>query len=100
MYVPISKNLTPYRFEIVLGAEIFEFEVSYNADFDFFTVDLTKDGEVLVYGEKLVYGVPLFVDVFDQRYPVLQLVPLDDAGNETRVTYDNLDKTVFLQVVE
>lgn len=100
MYVPISKNLAPYRFEIVLGAEIFEFEVRYNADYDFFSVDLSKDVEVLVYGEKLVYGVPLFVDVFDQRYPVLQLVPFDDAGNETRVTYDNLDKTVFLQVVE
>lgn len=100
MYVPIQKNQTPYRFEITLGAELFTFEVRYNADFDFFTVDLSKDGEVLVYGEKLVYGVPLFVDVFDQRYPVLQLVPYDDAENETRVTYDNLDKTVFLQVVE
>ncbi|ALS27199.1 hypothetical protein IJ21_17980 [Paenibacillus sp. 32O-W] len=100
MYIPIYKDQTPYRFEITLGAEIFEFEVRYNADFDFFTVDLFKDDEVLVYGEKLVYGVPLFVDVFDQRYPVLQLVPFDEARNETRVTYDNLDKTVFVQVVE
>jgi hypothetical protein len=100
MYVPIQKEQTPYRFEIVLGAEVFEIEVRYNADFDFFTLDLYKDGEALVYGEKLVYGVPLFVDVFDQRFPVLQLVPKDDAGLETRVGHANLGETVFLQVVE
>ena len=100
MYVPIQKEQTPYRFEILLGAEPFEIEVRYNADFDFFTVDLYKDGEALVYGEKLVYGVPLFVDVFDQRFPVLQLVPKDDAGLEERVGYSNLGETVFLQVVE
>jgi hypothetical protein len=100
MHIPIQKNQTPYRFEIVLGAEPFEIEVRYNADFDFFTVDLYKDGKTLVYGEKLVYGVPLFVDVFDQRFPVLQLVPRDDAGLETRVSYQNLGETVFLQVVE
>lgn len=100
MYVPIQKDQTPYRFEILLGAEPFEIEVRYNADFDFFTIDLSKDGEALVYGEKLVYGVPLFVDVFDQQFPVLQLVPKDDAGLETRVGYSTLGETVFLQVVE
>lgn len=100
MYVPIQKNMAPYRFEILLGAEPFEIEVRYNADFDFFTVDLYKDGEALVCGEKLVYGVPLFVDVFDQRFPVLQLVPKDDAGLEARVGYSTLGETVFLQVVE
>ena len=99
MYIPIQKNQVPYRFEILLGAETFEIEVRYNADFDFFTIDLYKDGEVLVYGEKLVYGVPLFTDVFDQRFPVLQLVPKDDAGLEERVGYSNLGETVFLQVV-
>jgi hypothetical protein len=99
MYVPIQKEQTPYRFEIVLGAETFEIEVRYNADFDFFTIDLYKDGEALVYGEKLVYGVPLFTDVLDQRYPVLQIVPKDDAGLEERVGYSNLGETVFLQVV-
>jgi len=100
VYIPIQKNQVPYRFEILLGAEPFEIEVRYNADFDFFTLDLYKDGEALVYGEKLVYGVPLFVDVFDQRFPVLQLVPRDDAGLEERVGYANLGETVFLRVVE
>ena len=33
-------------------------------------------------------------------FPVLQLVPKDDAGLETRVGYSNLGETVFLQVVE
>ncbi|MDF2657758.1 MAG: hypothetical protein K0Q94_549 [Paenibacillus sp.] len=99
MYMPINKNQVPYRFEITLGAELFTFEVRYNADFDFLTLDCYKGGQVLVYGEKIVYGVPLFVDVLDQRFPVLQIVPLDKAGAESRVGYENIEETVFLQVV-
>jgi hypothetical protein len=99
MYIPINKNQVPYRFEIALGVELFTIEVRYNADFDFFTLDCFKGSEVLVYGEKIVYGVPLFVDVLDQRFPVLQIVPIDNAGAEERVGYDNIGQTVFLQVV-
>lgn len=100
MHLPILKDQVPYSFEIVIEAEVFEFEVRYNADFDFFTLDALKDGELLVNGEKLVYGVPIFVDVFDDRFPVLQFVPLDESGQESKITFDNIENTVYMQVVE
>lgn len=98
-YIPIEKENIPYRFEIELEAEIFEMEIRYNDLYDFFTIDLYKDGEPLVYGEKIVYGVPLFQDVRDLRFPAVDIVPMDEAGLENQVTYENFQKTVFLTVV-
>lgn len=98
-YIPIEKENIPYRFEIELGAEIFEFEIRHNDTYDFFTIDLYKDGAPLVYGEKVVYGVPLFLDVRDLDFPVVEIVPIDRAGLETRVTYENMNETVFLVVM-
>jgi hypothetical protein len=98
-YIPIEKENIPYRFEIELEAEIFEMEIRYNDLYDFFTIDLYKDGEPLVYGEKVVYGVPLFQDVRDLRFPAVDIVPIDEARLENRVTYENFQKTVFLAVV-
>lgn len=98
-YVPIEKENVPYRFEIELGTELFEWEVRYNHMHDFFTVDLYKNEEPLVYGEKIVYGIPLFQDVYDQRFPAPTIVPIDEAGIENTVTFENLGKTVFLAVM-
>lgn len=97
--IPIIKTEIPYRFDITLGAEVFEMEIRYNQQHNFFTVDLFKDGEVLVYGEKMTYGQPLFAEVRDDRFPIMELVPMDEAGRENRVTWENLEKTVFLAVV-
>lgn len=98
-YIEIEKENIPYRFEIELGAETFEFEIRYNDEGDFFTVDLFKGGEPLVYGEKIVYGIPLFNDFYDQDFPAPTIIPLDESGNESRVTFENLNETVFLVVV-
>lgn len=98
-YINIEKALIPYRFEIELGAEIFELEIQYNEIGEYFTIDLIKDGEVLVYGEKIVYGEPLFSEVYDVRFPAPTIIPIDESGKETRVGYDNLNVTVFLVVM-
>ncbi|MGA4517197.1 phage baseplate plug family protein [Solibacillus silvestris] len=98
-HIAIEKELVPYRFEIELGVEKFELRTRYNELHDYFTLDLLKDDEVLVYGEKLTYGVPLFSEVFDARFPVPTIIPMDEACRETRVSYENLSKTVFLMVV-
>lgn len=97
-YIEIKKDLVPYRFSIELGAELYEIEVHYNALGDFFTLDLYKDNETLVLGEKIVYGVPLFGITFDERFPAPTIIPIDPAGQETRVGWDNLNNTVFLVV--
>lgn len=98
-YLPIEKENIPYRFDIALPIEIFTFEIRYNDTYDFFTIDLFREGEALVLGERIVYGVPLFQDVYDRRFPAPTIIPLDESGNEHRVTYDNLGETVFLAVM-
>lgn len=98
-YIAVEKDLVPYRFEIELGVEKYEMRIRYNELHDYFTIDLLKDDEVLVYGEKITYGVPLFSEIYDSRFPAPTIVPLDESGRETRVGWGNLSETVFLMVV-
>lgn len=96
--ISIDKEDVPYQFDIELEGEMFSFLIKYNALFDFFTVDLAKNGEALVYGVPMVYGVPLFGSLDDVNLPRVKLVPYDIANKEGAVTYDNMNKTVFLYV--
>ncbi len=95
-HIPIEKENIPYQFEISLGNELFTLEVNYNEVHDFFSLDLIRSGEVLVYGAKLVYANPVFASIEDERFPLPLITPLDESGRETAVTWDNLGVTVFL----
>lgn len=95
-YIDIEKDLVPYRFDVDLDEETFTFEVNYNPEKDFFTVDLEKDGEVLVVGEKIVYGTPLFTDVWDSRFPLTTILPWDESGLSSVVNWETLGTTCFL----
>ncbi|MDR9857877.1 MULTISPECIES: phage baseplate plug family protein [unclassified Paenibacillus] len=99
-YIEIEKDLIPYRFDISLADEMFTFEVHYNEEFDFFTVNLEKNGEILATGEKLIYGQPLFYDNQDNRYPKVPIVPYDESENESEVNWRTLNESVFLYVIE
>lgn len=99
-YIAIDKNEIPYSFEIELAGEIFELEVNYNQTHDFFTVDLFKGDGVLVIGEKLILNRPLFRNCVDIGLPKIQIIPKDRANSATRITYENLNETVFLYVGE
>ena len=97
--IEVDKELLPYSFNIVLAGEEFNMEFMYNERANLFTCTLSKDGEVMVYNEPLVYGVELFADVYKaDHFPALAIVPLDEAGNETEITYENFGKTVFLTI--
>lgn len=97
--IEIEKELVPYSFDIVLAGEEFNMEIMYNKTADLFTCTLSKDEEVLVYNEPVVYGVEMFADVYDGvNFPMLAIVPLDEAGIENAVTYENFGKTVFLTI--
>src|SRR5690242_20107847 len=95
-YIDIEKENVPYRFDISLRDEMFTFEVHYNEQYDYFTVDLEKDEEVLATGERLVYALPLFYDVQDDRFPKLPIVPYDEAEKSSEVTWETLGVSVFL----
>lgn len=98
--VPIDVDEVPYQFEIDIddSGEFHTFLVQYNATHDYYTLDVSKDDEVIVYGAKLTYGVPVFSAISDERLPKAELVPRDVAGIEDRVSINNLGKTVFLFV--
>lgn len=97
-YIEIDKDEIPYSFEIELAGEVFEIEVNYNQTHDFFTVDLFKDGGVLVIGEKLIINRPLFENLVNIDLPKVQIIPKDRANSATRITYENMNETVFLYV--
>lgn len=97
--VEINKNLIPYSFDILLAAEWYNMEIHYNKSNDLFTVTLSKDNEVLVYGEPIIYGKPLFSDLYQSGiYPALDIEAIDESGQESVVTWDNLGVTVFLSI--
>lgn len=99
--IEVDKELLPYNFNIVLAGEEFNMSFMYNKTADLFTCTLSKEKEVLVYNEPIIYGVEMFADVYKSGlFPMLAIVPLDEAGNETAVTYANFGKTVFLTIDE
>ncbi|MCG7318005.1 phage baseplate plug family protein [Brevibacillus laterosporus] len=98
--IEIEKEQIPYRFEIALPDTVFTFEVHWNSEYDFFTVDLERDGEVLATGNKIVYGVPLFSSSVNDRFPRVEILPYDESGSTQVVTWATLSETVFLYVFE
>ena len=99
-YIEIDKDLIPYRFDIDLADEEYEIEVNHNGRFDFFTVDLYKDGIALVVGEKLMLNKPLFDGIANIAIPKVIITPKDRTESESRITYENLESTVFLYVTD
>ncbi|MFR4538154.1 MAG: phage baseplate plug protein [Anaerotignaceae bacterium] len=97
--IEVKKNLIPYSFNITLAGEVFELGINYNEYADLFTLNLTKDSELICAGEPIVYGVPLFNDIYvNGKYPNIIIIPHDDSGENTTVTWDNFQETVFLVI--
>lgn len=95
----INKDLVPYTFNILLADELFNITVNYNEKHDFFTVTLKKNEEIICEGEPVIYGFPLFKDVYQSGlYPAIDIVPLDKSGTHDSVTFQNLGETVFLTI--
>ena len=99
-YIDIEKAKIPYSFELVLAGETFQFEVLYNVAGDFFTINLYKNHELVVYGEKIVYDVDLFDNLKHLQVPRVTIRPYDTTGLAERVTYENLNEDVFLYVLD
>jgi len=96
----IDKQAIPYKTTIRLAGVSYDLTFYYNLQADQFTVDLARGDDVLVVGEPLVYGSPLFSAFYDERFPGVALVPLDPSGQAQRVGWADLSETVFLYVIE
>ena len=98
-FIEIVKSEIPCSFDIVLGAEEFNMEIKYNKQADLFTCTLSKDGKVLVHDEPMIYGTPLFKDVYDAAtFPALDIVPYDESGKSETVTFENFGTSVLLTI--
>lgn len=97
-YIEIDKDLIPYRFDIELADEEYEIEVNHNERFDFFTIDLYRNGIPLIVGEKMMLNKPLFDGIANIELPKVKITPEDRAESESRITFENLESTVFLYV--
>ena len=95
----IKKELLPYVCNIQLAGEIFTLRFNHNATADLFTVDLYRENELICAGEPIIYGHPLWADVYKAGvFPALEIIPKDPSGENNAVTYDNLGRTVLLIV--
>lgn len=93
----INKELIPYECSILLAGELFGLQINYNATAELFTVDLYRDGELICAGEPIIYGVPLWKDVYKaETFPAVDIIPTDPSGENNAVTFDNLGNTVLL----
>lgn len=99
-YIDVDKEAVPYKFDMRLSNATYTLEINYNAEHDFFTMDLHKGEIVLVLGEKIVYGSPLFKTVRNNNFPDEIIIPLDISGKATEATYENLNDTVLLYIFE
>ncbi len=98
-YIDIDTSKVPYKFSVKLDDRTFTFCIRYNEQGGFFTADLsvTSTGEVLVYGDIIRYGRPLFNTVEDERFPVPVIIPRCLTGDDiSEVTFENFGKEVKL----
>lgn len=95
--IKVQKELIPYKCDIVLAGALFTLQFNYNSTADLITVDLYKGGSLVCAGEPLVYGIPLWKDVYvSGKFPALDIVPIDLSGESQKVTYKNLGESVLL----
>lgn len=95
----IDLDELPQSFETSFGDEAFTMQLDYNEIGDFYTVSIW-DGQdnLLVSGEKLVYGRRLWRSYANSALPAVDLVPLDESGVANVCNKETFGKTVFLYV--
>lgn len=103
--IEIEKDRVPYEFDISLANETFRIGVEYNETAEFFTLKLSKRNEEtggydeVCAGEPIVYGVPLWKDVYRSgKFPLPVITPYDESGDSNSVTFDNFGRLVFLTI--
>lgn len=98
-YINIERTTFPCSCDVQIGAEFFNFLFKYNKSCDLFTCTLTKGDTVLVYDEPVVYGKPMFSDIYIAGlFPAANIVPLDESGEYDTITFDNFLRNVRLTV--
>ena len=101
-YIPVDVEKVTYDFHIKLKDRTFVFTIKYNEQAELYTADLkiAATGEILCYGDPILYGRAMFNTVEDERFPRPVIIPYCIHGKEDRVTKVNFGKTVQLYLHE
>ena len=98
-YIIFDKIGFPCSYDVVIEASFYTFTFKYNESCDLFTCTLAKGDNILVYDEPVVYGQPLFNDIYiTGEFPAVNIVPLDLSGENKVITYDNFLRDVQLYI--
>lgn len=97
--IEIDKSLIPYKFNIMLNSNNYGMEIRYNAEADLFTIGLYDSEDNIICTEPIIYGAELFQQHYQAGvYPTMRIIPTDESGKNTAVTWDNFNDTVFLVI--
>lgn len=102
-YIDVDTSKVPYNFSVKLVDRTYTFCIRYNGVGGFFTADLsiTATKEMLVYGDVIRYGRPMFGSVEDERFPMPVIIPLCLTGDDIHeITWDNFGKQVKLYIYD
>lgn len=101
-YLPIRPERGfPQKFQCRIRRVMLEFVVRYNAEGDFYTIDvLDQDGDPIIYGRPVIYGADVLDGIIDDRLPLVSLIAADLAGQRHNVGQGTLGEDVQLWVVD
>lgn len=102
-YLDFNFDDLPNAFSHDIDGNTYNFMLYYNDTNDSFYIDIydnSKPQVPLIMGEKLVYGMPLFGGINDPRLPAIQIVPIDDDGNESIVNRSNFPDIIKLEFID
>ena len=105
-YLPVNiENIEQVndRFAVDIKGEEFIFEIFWNKQGEFFSLNLyDRREEAIIVGRKIVYEADILSSVVDERLPEIQIVPTDKSGmaEKTGITLDNFGKSVKLVVID
>ena len=89
----------PFNFEIELGNNDYFIGINYNEVSENFTIDLYDNNfSPIKLGEPLVYGMLLWRNCIDERVPLIDIIPIDESGQNNEITFANFGKSVFLYI--
>lgn len=92
--IPCDPSQLPYEYDIPFDGKVYTLGFQYNEYADQIIVSIS-DEDGLIAKEPLVLNQPLFQAVhYKDRLPLIELMPVDESGNEIEVNIDNLNVTV------
>ncbi|TDX43700.1 phage baseplate plug family protein [Orenia marismortui] len=99
-YLPIDKSdidKEPDRFAIDILNEEFIFEIFWNNEESFYSLNLYKGKELILAGRRITYGIDMIAPVISYGLDKVAIIPFDKTGRaeKTGITKENFMESVL-----